>query len=110
MRYMDDGRAFLAAIKAGWRWSDGDLRYCKRWEIEDENLSPTERTRRVLHGTMMDLEHSLKFTMETGEDFSSGWLATLDTDLKVTEENRVDYKCYEKPMSSNITVQKLSAM
>ena len=31
MRYMDDGRAFLAAIKAGWRWSDGDLRYCKRW-------------------------------------------------------------------------------
>ena len=37
-------------------------------------------------------------------------LATLDTDLQVTENNRVEYNYYEKPMSSNMVVQKSSAM
>ena len=44
-------------------------------------LSPTERTQKALHGTMNGLEGFLTFTMETGEDFASSWLATLDTDL-----------------------------
>ena len=70
--------------------------YCKRWELEDMALSPTERTRKALHGTMNGLEGFLTFTMETGEDFASSWLATLDTDLKVTATNRVEYKHYVK--------------
>ena len=48
--------------------------------------------------------------METGEDFTSGWLPTLDTDIRISPQNIVDYKFYEKPMSSNMTVQKGSAM
>ena len=56
------------------------------------------------------MEDFLTFTMETGEDFQSGWLASLDTDLKMTNLNQVEYRFYEKPMSSNMTVQKLTAM
>ena len=97
MRYMDDGRTLLHPFKAGWRWADGELVYCKRWEIEDRALSPVERTKRVLRGTMGGLEDFLTFTMETQEDFPSVWLATLDTDLQVTEQNRVEYNYYEKP-------------
>ena len=89
MRYMDDGRAILYAIKAGWRWAEGELKFCRRWELEDQELTPTERTRRVLHGTMMGIEDFLNFTMETGEDFSSGWLATLATDLRMGYNNQV---------------------
>ena len=110
MRYMDDGRAFLYAIKAGWRWVDGDLKFCRRWEIEDQDLTPTERTMNILHGTMMGLENFLNFTMETHENFDSGWLPTLDTDIRVTEQNIVDYNFYEKPMASNMCIQKKSAM
>ena len=110
MRYMDDGRAFLPAVKPGWRWVDEDLKYCRRWELEDSDLTPTERTKRVLHGSMRDIEEFLNFTMETGEDFDSGWLATLDTDLQVNSGNRVEYKFYQKPMASNVGVQKQSAM
>ena len=73
MRYMDDGRTLLHPFKAGWRWADGDLIYCKRWEIEDRVLSPVERTKRVLHGTMGGLEDFLTFTMETQDDFPSGY-------------------------------------
>ena len=110
MRYMDDGRSFLAPFRPGWRWHEGDLVFCKRWETEDADLSPVERTRRILYGTMQDLEEFLNFTMETVDDFATGFLPTLDTDLGVTELNEVLYKFYEKPMCSNVCVQKLSAM
>ena len=78
--------------------------------MEDVNLSPAERTRRVIHGTMQEIQNFLKFTMETSEDFESGLLATLDTDLCVTEGNKIDYRCHEKSVSSNVYVQKLTAM
>ena len=73
-------------------------------------MTPTEVTKRVIHGTMQDLEDFLNFTMETSDDFPMGWLATLDTELRVTANNIVDYNFYEKPMSSNVTVQRMSAM
>ena len=110
MRYMDDGRVFLFPLKAGWRWRQGDLLFCKRWEVEDSQLTPTERTRRVIHGSMVGVESFLRFTMETGEDFNGKWLPTLDTELKVREDNRVLYRFCEKPVATNMTVQFASAM
>ena len=110
MRYMDDGRAFLAPIKAGWRWVEGDLVFCRRWEKEDQDMSPTERTKKILHATMSNLEDFLNFTMETENEFPNGWLPTLDTELKMMADNRVEYRFFEKPMSSNMGVQRLSAM
>ena len=59
----------------------------------------------MLHSTMQDIEEFLNFTMETCDDFTSGWLATLDTDIRISEMNRIDYKYYEKPESSNICIQ-----
>ena len=94
-RYMDDGRVFMPPIKPGWRWCGDDIKYCKAWEMEDSAISPTVRTMRVLEGTMKGVEGCLRFTMECGEDFESGWLATLDTDLGVSEQNVVNYKFYE---------------
>jgi hypothetical protein len=40
-RYVDDIRAFLNAIKKGWRWHEGTLSYCKAWEEEDIGKSAT---------------------------------------------------------------------
>ena len=110
MRDMDDGRVFLFPLKAGWRWREGELLFCKRWELEDSHLTPTERTRRVIHESMMGVESFLKFTMETVEEFGGEWLPTLDTELQVREDNRVLYRFYEKPVATNMTVQFASAM
>ena len=52
-------------------------------------LNIIERTKRAIHGTMMDLENFLTFTMETGEEFEGGWLPTLDTKLVVEKNNSV---------------------
>ena len=48
--------------------------------------------------------------METQEDFADNWLPTLDTSLQVDSDNRVLYKFFEKPTSSNMTVQRRTAM
>ena len=67
---MDDGRALIHSIRSGWRWcEDGKVRYCKLWEEEDLGISSTERTKRVLEGTMRGVIKGLKMTMETKEDF-----------------------------------------
>ena len=33
-RYMDDIRAFLKALREGWRWMEGGFCYTKAWEQE----------------------------------------------------------------------------
>ena len=109
-RYMDDGRIFLPPIKRGWRWEEGRIQYCKRWEEEDRELEPEEVTRRIIAGSMAGIESYLEFTTEVGGDFVDGWLPTLDAALKVTPENQVLYKFYEKPEGSKSTVHYKSAM
>ena len=47
-RYMDDSRAFLPEIKAGWRWESESLQYCREWEEEDKYKSGIVRTKEIL--------------------------------------------------------------
>ena len=110
IRYMDDARTFLPPFKAGWRWSEGAIRYCKKWESEDRDKSGLERTREILAGTMGGIEDFLKFTTETEEDFEDGWLPTLDTAIRISEDNQILFKYWEKPTSSNRTIQMRTAL
>ena len=110
MRYVDDARAALPPIRAGWRWQDGSLTYCKRWEQEDSAISGEQRTREILGATMNGVEDFLDFTVESGEQFPGGWLPTLDTNLRVGEQNKIEYKFYEKETTTRRTVQRRTAM
>ena len=87
----------------------GDLQYCQKWAKEDSMLTPTELTRRVLAGTMQGIETFLNFTFETCDMFN-GWLPTLDTCVRINENNEVEYNYYEKDTCANMTVQAKSAM
>ena len=44
-RYMDDGRTAMYSFKHGWRWTAGGIKYSKRWELEDKDLTRMEVTR-----------------------------------------------------------------
>ena len=110
IRYMDDGRTWLHPFKAGWRWVNGELLYCQRWAMEDINITPLERTEKILHGTMGGIENFLTFTMDTGRDFTDGWLPILDTSLKMSPHNIVQYRFFEKPMGPNMMLQLRTAM
>ena len=109
-RYVDDARAYLYPIRPGWRWEEGGLWYKKEWEIEDELLSPVERTKRVIQESMVGVTKCLKFTTETSEDFEDGWLPTLDFKLRVNSNNIIEYSFYEKPTASNRCLQEDTAL
>ena len=72
-------------------------------------LTPTELTKRILAGTMQGVETFLNFTFETCDMFN-GWLPTLDTCIRVNENNVVEYDYYEKDTCASMTVQSKSAM
>ena len=97
-RYMDDARVCLYPIKSGWRYSTRGLVYKDEWVVEDEKLTPTERTKRLLADTMRGVEDSLQFTYETCEDEGfDGWLPTLDTCLRMRGDNILEYKLRKPP-------------
>ena len=86
LRYMDDGRKFLHPVKPSWRWMGEELKYSRRWEIEDraEGLSQVQLTVRILKESMKNIATYLKFTYETGEEYEDGWLSTLDKSTRIT--------------------------
>ena len=59
---------------------------------------------------MKNVMGGIEMTMETKEDFDGKWLPTLDISLSVTSGNRLQFKHFEKPTCSNLTMQKKSAM
>ena len=65
-------------------------------ENKDRNLTGLERTRRILAATMGEVEDFLNFTTETEEEFSDKWLPTLDTAIRVSPENKIQFKYWEK--------------
>ena len=107
---MDDARVFLYPLRPGWRWEQGGLFYKEEWEREDEFLSPIERTKRMIQASMQGLTKCLAFTVETCEDFSDGWLPTLDIQLRVNEQNLMEYSFYEKPTAPNRCLQSETAL
>ena len=48
MRYMDDIRILMKAIKEGWRWENGRLKFKKCWQQEElrEGISREKKTSR----------------------------------------------------------------
>ena len=100
--YVDDGRVFLHAVRAGWRWVQGGLWYCQQWEEEDAELSNIERTKRVIGESMGGIVDCLEFTVESQEDFPDSWLPTLDINIQIDSGNMVNYRFYEKPGISQV--------
>ena len=108
--YMDDGRTAMPPLKPGWRWVEQSLQYCIRWEREDQELTSEEITKKGILGTLNNVEDFLRFTVETEEDLPDKWLPTLDMKLQVSGSNQVLHDFFEKPTSSNVTVQRRTAI
>ena len=109
MRCMDDGRAILYPIRKGWRWHEGRMTFRKRWQMEDKDRSGLEITRAALDKSMQQVLPFLKFTTEVGEG-EGNWLPTLDIKIRVEKSNMVNFRYFEKPSTTNVMVQRRSAM
>ena len=104
--YMDDIRLWLYAIRLGWRWVDGGLKYFSEWRAEERMAGMTglQKTVEVLKGMMNSIWDFLVLTMESGDDFRNGRLPTLDLNIWVGENNATLYIFYEKPMASSMVI------
>ena len=110
-RYMDDIRLWTFCIRLGWRWSEGSLKFSREWRNAemDAGMTGLQKTLEVFQMMMNDVCSFLKLTMESVDDYG-GRLPTLDLTIWVREDNKTMYLFYEKPMASNMVIQKKSAM
>ena len=109
---MDDIRLWLFSVRLGWRWCEGQLCFCRDWRIEEKKMGMTglEKTIQVLKDMMNSITSFLKLTMESEIDFG-GTLPSLDLTLWVRDvDNKTLYAFYEKPMVTNMMIQRRSAM
>ena len=102
-RYVDDIRLFIFPINKGWTWCKD-----KGWQYnmaEDESYCQLNHTAEQIKKSLNCVWNFLSFTMETENDFSNGYLATLDCQTRVLDSGMVTYRYYSKPMASNMVIQ-----
>ena len=92
----------MKPIKKGWSWSERGWSY--DGERED-NRDPITRTAEEISKSLNGMINFLSFTTESENDFTDGFLPTLDTQTKVMDSGEILYKFYMKPMSNNILIQ-----
>ena len=113
--YIDDIRFLLALIEKGMKWDPTNKKivFCHDQFAQEEDKSNTQKTEEVLLAMMNTIHNDLKFTTETGRDYSDNWLPTLDSNLKIVvdkDTRQLRYNFYKKPMASQFTVIKTSAL
>ena len=70
-------------------------------EVEGDKLVASDvRTARVLNDIGNNIFNFLQFTIDCPSENNSGWMPLLATEVKVAEDNTIDYRFYEKPISS----------
>ena len=110
-RYLDDHRNILRALAPGWRWNKGKkkLQFRKKWVEEDMEISPVERTSRVLNDIMNGVYEDLQWEYEHQEMFPDNTLPTLDVRLFV-QDSLVLYSFYSKDVANKHVIHKDSAL
>ena len=106
-RYIDDIRILLFPINVGWKWIDGKWVY--KHDCND-GRNYELRTLEELKKTFNETLESIELTVESELDYSSGYLPTLDLQTRVREDNQIEFKFYEKPMSSGLVIQSGTAL
>ena len=80
-------------------------------EVEADRLVAGDlRTARILSDIGNSIFNFLQFTVDCPSSNASGWMPLLATEVRVAENNTIDYKFYEKPISSRYVMMRNSAM
>ena len=109
IRYVDDLRLYINAIKKGWSWVDGRWHFSESMAEEDKR-TPETRTREEINKSFDDVVDCLFFTTETQGDFAENTLPTLDVQTSILESGEINFKHYTKPMASNLLLERTTAL
>ena len=111
--YVDDFRFLIQMLDEGTRWDGGKLVWNPECELED--ISSGESRERITAREVCKLMNSLcrdiQMTVEIEEDFLSGFIPTLDTQVKLDKAlGKISYKFYSKPMATKFCLIEKSAI
>ena len=114
--YVDDGRIVTMVLKMGARFDSkrGVFRVMGEGMEEDilrkaSGETDVGRMARILLPAMNHINPDVQFTVETADDFQSGWLPTLDLDLSLRGDT-ISHTYYQKPMRTPLLIMERSAM
>ena len=83
--------------------------------LSNTNLKPLKSTSKAdfqpYESTSKGLNRvDMKFTVETADDFETGFLPTLDMQIRMLSNGEIIYKFYEKPMANQLCILESAAM
>ena len=71
----------------------------------NDERSMDQRTKEEVLKSLNEILNTLSFTVETQEEYESGYMPTLDTQTRVGNNRKISFKYYSKPMASNLVIQ-----
>ena len=94
--YVDDMRHVISMMEIGWRWDTdvSSFTFKEEWRAEDAGLTRKEITEREVLRMMNSIFGFLTFTKETQDEFSDGYLPTLDTAIRLETNGEINYKYF----------------
>ena len=110
--YVDDTMVATEELEPGSRYikEEGKVRVVEE-EIEGDRLVAGDlRTAKVLAEIANDIFNYLQFTVDCPTTNTSGWMPLLAAEVRVAADNTIDYRFYEKPISSRYVMMRNSAM
>ena len=115
--YVDDVRQGGSQIRYGLRWVSSSMSWSWSESARNEDIrlklegeSPDNRMRRICLPVMNCINPDLKFTAEIANDFANSRLPTLDFELWLDKNGKVQQNYFQKPMKTPYVVMMRSAM
>merc|ERR1712082_56584 len=111
--YVDDFRFLIQMLDEGTRWDGKRLVWNPDWEQEDSASGESREriTSREVCKIMNTICRDIEMTVEVEEDFISGFIPTLDTQVKLDKNlGQITYKFFSKPMASKFCLLEKSAI
>ena len=80
-------------------------------QVELDSLIPGDRrTAKLVQELANTICPYLQMEADCPSNHSSGWMPILNLEVRVSEDNSIDFKWYKKPMASPYTILNRSAM
>jgi hypothetical protein len=108
--YVDDTNLAMEELEPGCRLVDGKVVVVEE-EVEADRAIPGDRrTARVIQDIANSICETINMTIDCPSNHESGWMPLLDLQVRVAEDNSLDYKFYSKKVANPLLLMATSAL
>ena len=110
--YVDDTGIAVEELEPGCRYieEEGRVRVVQEEVENDSAVAGDLRTARVLADIANSIFEYIQLTVDCPSNYPSGWMPLLATQVRVAEDNTIDYLFFEKEIACKYVMMRNSAM